>query len=186
MFRRVLPTRALLQGPSALLVCGFLVATPLLAQHPTQPHHKHEMQFEVDSLEQQWRQAQLTGDVPAMDKLLSDDFLGITSAGEVVTKAQQLDRMRTRELSLTKLDISDVKIKRVGTSVAIVTSLASIEGTSENRPLTGSFRYTHVFQHLPSGAWKITSFEATRIRPKDRNAPPGASASNAIPTPDKP
>ena len=164
MFRRVLPTRALLQGPSALLVCGFLVATPLLAQHPTQPHHKHEMQFEVDSLEQQWRQAQLTGDVPAMDKLLSDDFLGINVSGEVVTKAQQLDRMRSRQLHITELDISDVKIKLIG-QIAIVTSKAQIASTGTGGTMNGSFRSTRVYQHLPTGVWKLTSFEATRIRP---------------------
>jgi len=33
-----------------------------------------------------------------MDKLLSDDYIGITMTGQVNTKAQQLDRMRMHRL----------------------------------------------------------------------------------------
>jgi ketosteroid isomerase-like protein len=53
-------------------------------------------------------------------------------------------------------------VKLVG-SIAIVTSHAEVEGTNEGVPVQGTFRYTRVYQRLPSGAWKITSFEATRV-----------------------
>ena len=69
--------------------------------------------------------------------------------------------MRTREVMLKELSLEDRKIKLVG-SVAIVTSLAHIDGMAEGRPLKGSFRYTRVYQRIGS-VWKITSFEATRI-----------------------
>jgi ketosteroid isomerase-like protein len=137
-------------------VVGFCL--PAAGQH----HHKKEAREKIEELEQQWRQAQLADDIPAMDKLLSEDFLGITSSGQVVTKAQQLDRMKTRSLMITKLEMSDLKIKLIG-QIAVVTSLANIEGTNDGKPLVGSFRYTRVYQKLPSGTWKITNFEATRI-----------------------
>jgi ketosteroid isomerase-like protein len=126
-------------------------------------HHKREAREEILALEQQWRSAQLNDDIPAMDKLLSDDYLGITSTGDVLTKAQQLDRMRTRALTLTTLELSDIKIKLVG-QIAIVNSVAHSTGTSDNVRLDGSYRYTRIYQHLPSGAWKVTNFEITRIR----------------------
>jgi ketosteroid isomerase-like protein len=65
-------------------------------------------------------------------------------------------------VAITKLDVSDIKIKRVG-SIAIVTSLAQVEGEANGNPLSGSYRYTRVYQRLPSGVWRVTSFEATRI-----------------------
>ena len=147
---------------------SFLALIALLAVLPlpslmAQPRHKREAREQILALEQQWKRAQVSGDVSAMDKLLSDDYLGITSGGDVLTKAQQLDRMRTRALSLTSLEISDIKIKLVG-QIAIVNSLARTAGTSDSVRLDGSFRYTRVYQHLPSGAWKITNFEITRIR----------------------
>jgi len=153
----VRPTRVTLFLMTALIM---LLPLPAVA---AKPHHKREAREQILALEQQWRTAQLNNDIPAMDKLLSDDYLGISSGGDVLTKAQQLDRMRTRALSLTSLELSDIKIKLVG-QIAIVNSLARTTGTSDSVRLDGSFRYTRVYQHLPSGAWKITNFEITRIR----------------------
>ncbi len=126
------------------------------------PHQKHDYKREVESLEEQWRAAQLAGDVVAMDKLLSDDYVGISMTGQVNTKAQQLTRVRNHSFVITKIDLGEMKVKLVG-QVAIVTVRASVEATSEGTPMSGTFRYTRVYQHLPSGDWKITNFEATRI-----------------------
>jgi ketosteroid isomerase-like protein len=170
---RLLPKRL-----AAILSAMMLAAVPLQihAQPLKAPHeHKHLEREQVEALEMQWRHAQLAEDVSTMDKLLSDDYLGITASGEVVTKNQQLDHMRTRRLVIDKLDISDLKIKLIG-PIAIVTSLAQIDGTSDGAPLTGSFRYTRVYQRLPSGVWKITNFEATRIHARREAPPPGQSA----------
>jgi ketosteroid isomerase-like protein len=125
-------------------------------------HHKHDLKMEVEGMEEEWREAQIAGDVGAMDKLLSDDYIGISMNGEVNNKAQQLDRLRTRSLVLTKIDTSDVKVKLLG-RVAIVTSLATVAGTNQGVPLNGMYRYTRVYQRLPNGEWKITNFELTRV-----------------------
>ncbi len=66
---------------------------------------------------------------------------------------------------VSRIDLSDMKVKLVG-SVAIVTSQADVEGTSEGASVKGMYRYTRVYQRRPSGEWKITSFEATRIQPR--------------------
>ncbi len=123
---------------------------------------KRDSRHIVESLEDQWRAAQLTADVSAMDRLLADDFVGISITGQANTKTQQLDRIRNRRLVLTRIDLSDRKIKLLGT-VAIVTSLAQVEGTNEGEPMKGTYRYTRVYQRLASGTWKTTNFEATRV-----------------------
>lgn len=125
--------------------------------------HKHIEHAQIVALERQWRQATLDDDVPAMDKLLSDDYLGITANGEVLTKTQQLDRMRERKLVITSFEIVDRKIKLIG-NIAIVTSLVHLDGTSDDAPLQGDFRYTRVYQRLYGGVWKVTSFEVTPSR----------------------
>ncbi|HEV2711143.1 MAG TPA: nuclear transport factor 2 family protein [Edaphobacter sp.] len=126
------------------------------------PHaKKHDAKQQVEDLEEQWRVAQLAGDTATMDKMLSDDYIGISMTGEVDTKTQQLRRAIDRKLILTKLELSDMKVKLVG-AVAIVTSRAQVEGSMDGQAMKGMFRYTRIYQHLPSGAWKITSFEATR------------------------
>jgi ketosteroid isomerase-like protein len=151
----------------AAIALGSVLATApgSLCAFGWQPSHKkHDEKKQVELLEEQWRTAQLAADLPTMEKMLADDYIGISMSGQVNTKAQQLERMRTRKLVLTKLELSDMKVKLVG-SVAIVTSVADIEGTNEGAPVQGKYRYTRVYQHLPAGGWKITSFEATRILP---------------------
>ena len=140
-----------------------LVASLAAPAGRAQRHERKRVErVEIAALEEQWRQAQLSEDIPGMDHLLSDDFLGITAAGEVVTKAQQLDRMRSRELALTRIDISDTKMKISG-NLAVVTSLARLDGTAHGAPMRGFFRYTQVYQREPGDGWKITNFEATRV-----------------------
>jgi ketosteroid isomerase-like protein len=133
------------------------------AVHPS----KHDEKREIETLEEQWRNVQISGDLAQMDQLMADDFLGISMTGQASTKMQQLDRYRSRRLTLTKIDLSDRKIKLVG-SVAIVTSLAEVEGTNEGEPMHGTYRYTRIYQRLSPGVWKTTNFEVTRV-PRDRH-----------------
>jgi ketosteroid isomerase-like protein len=121
---------------------------------------KPDYKREVESLEEHWRIVQLNNDVAEMDRLLSDDYIGITMNGQVVTKAQLLARMRTRQLTVKQIELNDVKVKLIG-STAIVTSEARVDGSSEGVPVRGMFRYTRIYTRLPNGVWKITNFEAT-------------------------
>lgn len=123
---------------------------------------KRDTKRQVEVLEEQWRSAQLAGDTSTMDKLLSDDYIGISMSGQVSTKAQQLDRVRARKITLSKVELSDVKVKLIG-AIAIVTAQADVEGTNEYGSVKGRYRYTRVYKRVSQGEWKITSFEATRI-----------------------
>jgi ketosteroid isomerase-like protein len=158
MLRRP-PTRFLVALSIALLAAAPLHAY-MLGQKGHQHEHKRIEHTQIIALEQQWRQATLADDIPTMDKLLSEDYLGITASGEVLTKSQQLDRMRERKLIITTLKTSEVKIKLVG-NIAIVTSLAQVEGSDNDEPLHGAYRYTRVYQRMAGGIWKVTSFEVT-------------------------
>jgi ketosteroid isomerase-like protein len=176
------PIRCMLR-PSAVLLAVVAMgwSAPAFGASWNQPLHekKHDAKRQVETLEEQWRQAQLGGDVATMDKLLSDDYIGISITGQVNTKTQQLDRMRMHKVALTRLDLGERQVKLIG-SIAIVTSRAEVEGTNEGASVKGTYRYTRVYQRLPSGVWKITSFEATRVPgPRDgtRDTTPKATAS---------
>ena len=149
-----------------LLISAF--ALPLLLAPPPafsiSVHRvpRREFRHQVQDLEQQWRIATLNGDLATMDRLLSDDYVGISWTGQVNTKSTQINRLRTRSLIFHRLDLSDMKIKMIG-KVAIVTCRAQVEGISDGMNVEGSFLYTRIYQRLPSGLWKITNFEATKI-----------------------
>lgn len=160
MLHRDLNSRSL--QVQALVLLLLLASSPAFALKFANQHSKHDYKREVELLEEQWRVAQLAGDVATLDRLLSDDYVGISMTGQVNTKAQQLSRIQNHSFVITRIDLGDMKIKLVG-QVAIVTVRASIEGTNEGVPMNGLFRYTRIYQHLPGGGWKITNFEATRI-----------------------
>jgi ketosteroid isomerase-like protein len=164
MVRRGLENRIVRTSAGMLAAVGLVcavIAVPAMATGP-HPKRKDEYKHQVEHLEEVWRTAQLNDDVDAMDKLLSDDYVGITMTGQVVTKMQQLDRMKNRTMVLNKIELDDVKVKLYG-STAIVMSRAQVDGTNDGMPMHGTYRYTRVYSRLPAGTWKITNFEATRV-----------------------
>ncbi len=153
---------------SFLAVAPCAVHAAPLPGGPAKHQGKKDAREQIADLEQQWRAATLAGDVPALDKLLADDYVGISWTGQVNTKSSQLDRLRNKTLVVTKLDLTEVKVKVVG-PVAIVTSHSDLQGTNDGIELKGSFVYTRIYQRNPAGVWKITNFEATRVPVGGRN-----------------
>ncbi len=150
----------------AACVLGF--GPPGLLAYALPARHAHkEVREEILDLEEKWRTATLASDAASMDGMLADDYVGISWNGQVNTKSSQLDRIRTRSLAITGMQISDTRIKLLG-EVAIVTAEAEVTGVNDDVPMQGNYRYTRVYQHLPSG-WKITNFEATRL-PRNQHA----------------
>jgi ketosteroid isomerase-like protein len=124
------------------------------------PHHENAHK-EIEGLEADWRQAQLTNNVSVVDRLLADDYLGISSNGTLETKADELARRRSGALRITHLDLSDIKVRIYG-DTAVVTSKADLVGRSGDRDISGRFRYTRVYSNR-DGQWRIVSFEASRV-----------------------
>lgn len=150
---------------SVFLCCGAALA---FAPHRSM---KHFYQKQVQALELQWRDAALHGDVQTMDRLLSDDFIGITANGTVQTKEEALDAIQTHAIQFKRLDLSEMKASIHG-DTAVVTSKAELDMTSDGAPVNGTFRYTRVYLRR-AGVWKVINFEATRITPRaEKHAPP--------------
>jgi ketosteroid isomerase-like protein len=158
-------------GVAALVLIA--APEPMLAAQPAGTPNsmgrgqRHESRHEIDQLEDQWHQAVLKSNIPVMQNLLAEDFLGITASGTLQTKQQMIDNIRAGRVHFSTLSISDRKVRFYGTT-ALVTSLAEVQGTASDGQLSGSYRYTHVYARDAHGAWKIVSFEASRIRDTER------------------
>jgi ketosteroid isomerase-like protein len=157
-------------SPSSIYsMCFFLLLAGVLSGAITVqpawaalPHHANrELHKEIEALEMQWRQAQLNNDVSVMDRLLADDYIGISSSGTIETKTEALALRRAGTLHITSLDLNDVKVRVYG-DTAVVTSSADLKGTNGARDISGEYRYTRVYNRR-YGQWKIVSFEASRV-----------------------
>lgn len=128
-----------------------------------QLHEDRHPRHQIDRLEEDWRNAVLSSNTVALNYLLADDYMGITSFGTLQDKAQTLAGIRSGSIHFTTLDVFDRKVRFYG-SAAVVTSRAEVRGTTPQGAIVGSYRYTHVYIRNPQGAWKIVSFEASRMR----------------------
>jgi ketosteroid isomerase-like protein len=144
-----------------------LLALSVACAQSTMPRgERHEVRHQIDRLEDRWRDAILSGNVPAMDALLASDFMAITPDGTLQSKDETLASLRSGTLRIKSLEVSDRKVRFYG-STALVTSRAEITGTNPAGDMTGSYRYTRVYVRDASGNWRIVSFEASRIRAAD-------------------
>jgi ketosteroid isomerase-like protein len=133
------------------------------------PHHEgRAIHKEIEGMEQEWRQATVTNNVGEMDRLLADDYIGITSNGTLETKPQALAQRRAGTVRITKLELSDLHVRVYG-DTAVVTSQAEVEGTNGASDISGQYRYTRVYNRR-MGEWKIVSFEASRMHDTDARA----------------
>ncbi|MGC2400667.1 MAG: nuclear transport factor 2 family protein [Acidobacteriaceae bacterium] len=142
---------------SLVLMFAFGSASHALAVFP---HHENAHK-EIEGLELDWRQAQLTNNVSEVDRLLADDYLGISANGTLETKADELARRRNGSLNITHLELSDIKVRIYG-DTAVVTSKADLVGKYGDRDISGRYRYTRVYSNR-DGQWRIVSFEASRV-----------------------
>jgi ketosteroid isomerase-like protein len=151
-------------SPLVAAVLFVLVCVAPLALNAGMPRaQKHESRHEIDQLEETWRDAILKSNTTVMDGLLADDYMAITASGMLQTKEQALASLRAGRMHFTTLDISDRKVRFYG-STALVTSLAEVQGTTNDGEVSGSYRYTRVYVKDAQGAWKIVSFEVSKIR----------------------
>jgi len=151
------------QAVAALLLLATWHAVWALPHHEGRAIHK-----EIEGMEQEWRQATVTNNVGEMDRLLADDYIGITSNGTLETKSQALAQRRAGTVRITKLDLSDMHVRVYG-DTAVVTSQAELEGTNGASDIGGQYRYTRVYNRR-LGQWKIVSFEASRMHDTDARA----------------
>ncbi len=164
-----------------LLLCATLTL-PAAAQHHVK---KKTYKQVIAQLEQDWFQAQRTNDTAAIDRLLSDDFIGISAQGMVSSKEEVLKRMQTRQIVIHQLTVQDQKISIHG-DTAVVTSKVELDATNNaTQPPTDvhtRLRYTRVYLHYPSGAWRIVNFESTHIADLPGSGPLSSESTSTLAT----
>jgi ketosteroid isomerase-like protein len=148
----------------AALLLVFVLSSSAAQPSPGMPRgQRHEVRHEIDQLEDTWRDAIIHRNSSAMDSLLADDYIAITANGTLQSKDQTLAILRAGTLRFASIEFSDRKVRFYG-QTALVTSRAEVNGSTPEGDITGSYRYTRVYVKDDHGAWKIVSFEASRIR----------------------
>ena len=109
---------------------------------------------EIAALESELRAAQLTGNVPALDRLISDDLLFTGPDGAFATKAQDLAAYRDGVMRVTSHEPEELRLRRVGTDVAVTALSARMTGSYAGTAFNAIAHYTRVWAR-EGGQWRI-------------------------------
>jgi ketosteroid isomerase-like protein len=100
-------------------------------------------------------EAQLTGDVAALDRLLDDELYFTGLGGRVFSKADDLSAHRSGQLRITKMLPVERHIASLG-SVAVVSVLMDAVAMVAGVTNAGMLRYTRIWRQTPDG-WKVVA-----------------------------
>ena len=116
---------------------------------------------QLKQVEREWNDAVVRRDVAALERILSDDFMLITAASTVSTKAQLIDTIKSPDLVIEPFDTQDVSVRVYG-DTAVVTGRFTQKGSYKGKAFSNQFRYTDVYVKRALG-WQAVSAQSTFI-----------------------
>jgi len=112
--------------------------------------------------EAELRQAQLNGDVDALDRLLDDTLVFTALDGTVVGKEDDLNLHRSGSFRIIRMDPIDHHIVNIG-NVVVVNSGMEAEAIINGEPVSNRLRYTRVWCKGPDG-WRVIAGHMSTIQ----------------------
>jgi hypothetical protein len=121
---------------------------------------------EIQRLEVARSKAQVQGDTAKLDELLAPEFLEINVAGQIRTKAENIEGHKTGQMHWEKFDLDDV-IVRVYEETAVVTGRLTRKGTFGGRDISGQSHYTRYYIRR-KGHWQAIFQHSIPITPPNK------------------
>jgi ketosteroid isomerase-like protein len=121
-----------------------------------------EAEQAVRGLEQAYRDAVMQQDVPALGRLLADDFIATSSRGEIRDKAKEIDDIKpSPDFKMEAFNLDDIKV-RIFAETAIVTGRSTLKVAFKGQSSTSVFRYTRVYVKR-NNRWQAVAQQLTRL-----------------------
>ena len=110
---------------------------------------------EVLACEAQLREAQLTADVAALDRLLDDRLLFTNIDGTLATKNDDLSLHRSGRLRIVRMDPGDRHLLHLG-ETSVVSVRMNAEAIMNGVPVSATLRYTRIW-HKRTDGWRLVA-----------------------------
>jgi len=139
------------------------MAIPVMVPPATaqpEPQDPPSVELEIKSLEARRFKALTAADVPALEKLVSDDLVYTHATGWRQTKAEFLASVRTGEIQYHSFTSADVKLRVYG-GTALVTGRASVKARAQGQELDVDLVYLEAFVKQ-DGGWLLVAWQSTR------------------------
>lgn len=117
---------------------------------------------EVIKVEDEANQGWLNGRVDVLDRIWSDDIAYTSGDGEIVSKADFLNSLRTGELKVHSIAHSDIRSHVYGDTV-VLTGYSRSRIEANGKISTGPRRFTNVYVKV-DGRWQLVVHQVTLVR----------------------
>ena len=140
---------------AALIAISLLLATLALGQGASTPA---SVQQTLIALDKQWGEAGGKGDTATLNKILSDNYLGIGQKGEALGKQEQVAATTATSANVqnSSYTADEYKFETLTPDVIVMTHRATIKGMQGGKEVTESHRSLHVFQKR-GGQWQVVA-----------------------------
>ena len=153
-----------------LMIAMVVTVTPVSRSAQARTQNQGSLQSEIRAANTSRFLALTEGDLPALERALSDDLVYTHSNGLRQTKAELLASLRSGELVYHSFSSDNLRIQAFGTAV-VVTGHAAIKARVKGQELDVSSLYLEVYVRR-DGRWQLAAWQSTRQGP-ERGLPAG-------------
>jgi ketosteroid isomerase-like protein len=122
---------------------------------------QEQIEQEVACLAEAWATAELQSDTTFLERLLSDDFVGVGPLGFLLSKQEWLAWLQSGDLKHEALTLDEVKV-RVYNDAAIVICRLVQDATYRGTPILAQLRTTLVFVRH-QGQWQLAGLHECNL-----------------------
>ena len=110
---------------------------------------------QILACEAELRNAQLTGDVAVLDRLLDDLLVFTNIDGTLSSKSDDLSLHRSGRLRITRMDPTDRQLLHLG-ATSVVSVRMNADAVMDGVAVTATLRYTRIWHRRPDG-WRLVA-----------------------------
>ena len=118
---------------------------------------KEVLQFERDACK-----AFLDADVAALERVLTPDFTLTLSNGEVSTRADEINELRSGKVHYDVFENYDMLARLYGNDTAVVLGKTRVKGTADGKPFDRVVQFTDTLIKR-DGRWQLAAGHVSRI-----------------------
>jgi conserved hypothetical protein len=116
----------------------------------------------ISALLDEYNEALLKKDAAALDRIWADDLSFVNLRGQLLSKKDRIDNIKSGATTLKSADVSEKNIRVFG-NTAVATLIVKIEGQYSGQEGSGPFRVTTVWAKH-DGTWQMVAVQMTPIK----------------------
>jgi uncharacterized protein (TIGR02246 family) len=120
-----------------------------------------QAESEIRQLEKRRIQAMLKADAEELNQVLADDLTYTHSSGQVDSKSQLIESLKSGERKYQVIEPRDLKVRLYG-EAAVVTGRAKLKTVSKGQESRFQVQFTDVYARK-KGRWQMVAWQSSRL-----------------------